>query len=197
MTPSCRPLIEVLSELEDTRKPRGIRHPLPAVLSLACAAMLCGYCSYDAMAQWGRDYGSEITRALGFTRDKTPCATTFFNVFGTLSRQQLEAKLADWAQSVLSSLPPAPEEGESIAIDGKTLRGSARMGAAGAHLLSAFSHRLGLTLLQQSVEDETNEVKTVQEVLSGLLLEGRVVTMDALLTQRAVAETVRKKGGTT
>lgn len=196
-TASCRRLIEVLGEIEDPRKPRGIRHRLSAVLGLACAAMLCGYCSYDAMAQWGRDYGSEMTPALSFTRDKTPCAATFFNIFGVLELQVLEERLAIWAENMLASQPTGhdkEEKVEAIALDGKTLRGSLKMGAPGAPLLSALSHCLGLTLLQQAVEDETNEVKTVQALLKGLILQGRVVTMDALLTQRAVARTVREKG---
>lgn len=201
MEVTCRPLVEVLGDVQERRSARGIRHPLQAVLALACAAMLCGYHSYEAIAQWGRDYGSDIARALGFTRDKTPCAATFFNIFSRLDRADLESKLGQWAQSVLLAIPLAPDQSEGVyegvSIDGKTLRGSAKMGAPGAHLLSAFSHRLGVTLGQHAVEDKTNEIGAVGELLKGLILEGKVLTMDALLTQRPVAETVVEKGGTT
>ena len=56
----CRPLVEVLSEVNDFRKSQGRRHSLGAVLALACAATLCGYKSYGAMADWGNNYGKEL-----------------------------------------------------------------------------------------------------------------------------------------
>jgi hypothetical protein len=77
------------------------------------------------------------------------------------------------------------------------LRGSQQQGALDVHLLSVLSHRLGLTLLQHAVPEKTNEIGAIQEVLAALVLEGRVVTMDAMLCQREVAETILGKGGTT
>jgi len=65
----------------------------------------------------------------------------------------------------------------------------------GTHLLSVLAHRLGLTLTQQAVAAKTNEIKEVETVLSQIVLAGRVVTMDALLTQRQVAQTIVNAGG--
>lgn len=96
---------------------------------------------------------------------------------------------------MLRAIPPAAGEVEGIALDGKTLRGSRKQGAPAVHLLSAVSHRLGLTLGQQAVGDKTNEIPLAPVLLRSLLLEGRVVTMDALLTQREVAQAVLDGGG--
>jgi predicted transposase YbfD/YdcC len=190
-----QPLIEVFAEIPDFRRCRGKRHPLPAMLSLACCAMLCGYRSYSAIAEWGHNYGTSIAQALGFTHN-TPCAATLHTVFRHVDRDTLEAKLGAWAEQVVVSLPPAPSAGEAaIALDGKTLRGSRKQGAPGVHLLSALSHRLGLTLAQQAVDDKTNEITRVETVLRQLVLKDRVVTMDALLTQRHVAQTIVDAGG--
>src|SRR2546423_708223 len=68
-------------------------------------------------------------------------------------------------------------------------------GAPGVHLLSALSYHLGLTLAQQAVDDKTNEITQVETVLRQLVLKGRVITMDALLTQRHVAQTIVDAGG--
>ena len=84
---------------------------------------------------------------------------------------------------------------EAVALDGKTLRGSAKHGVPAAHLLSAFSQRLGVTLGQRPVDDKTNEIPVAPELISQLAVAGRVWTMDALLTQRAVAQAIRDGGG--
>jgi hypothetical protein len=201
MVPSVRPLIEVLREIPEVRGRRGRRHPLDAILALACAALLCGYRSYSAIAEWGRHYDDPaLLRALGFTHTPTPCAATLFHVFRRLDRADFEARVGAWAETVLQATAPAPPPagagaGEGVALDGKTLRGSQKQGAPGAHLLSAVSHRLGLTLGQVSVADKTNEIAAVPILLTGLVLEGRVFTMDALLTQREIAQTIVAGGG--
>jgi predicted transposase YbfD/YdcC len=195
MEPRIRPLVASLHEIPDPRYPRGRRHPLAAILALMCVAMLCGYRSYSAIAEWGRGYGQKLARALGFTRDQTPCAATLHHVLRQLDRSRVEAALGAWAESVLTALPPATGEPEALAIDGKTLRGSRKQGAPAVHLLSVLSHRLGLTVWQQAVADQTNEIPVLEDVLRGLLLEGRVITVDALLTQRTIAQRLVDGGG--
>lgn len=190
-----RPLIEVLADIPDVRARRGKRHPLSAILAMACCAMLCGYRSYSAIAEWGRNYGTGIAHALGFTHN-TPCAATLHTVFRHVDRDDLEAKLGTWAESIVVSTPPAPSAGEAaVALDGKTLRGSRKQGAPGVHLLSALSHHVGLTLAQQAVDAKTNEITQIETVLRQIVLQDRVVTMDALLTQRHVAQTIVDEGG--
>jgi len=194
MAETARPLIEALAEIPEVRDRHGRRHPLVAMLAMACAAMLCGYRSYSAIAEWGRNYDRTLVEALGFTHTPTPCAATFFLLFHKLERPRFEAVLGAWAETVLTATSRA-DDTDGLALDGKTLRGSRKQGAPGAHLLSAVSHRLGLTTGQVAVDDKTNESGAVATLLHGLLVEGRVVTMDALLTQREVARTIVERGG--
>jgi hypothetical protein len=186
--------MEVLGQIPDPRKKRGVRHPLAALLAVACTAMLCGYRTYGAIAEWGRNYDPAFLKALGFTRQTAPAAGTFFYVFGRLDRSRFEALLGGWAEQVLAATAPVPGE-EALALDGKTLRGSKKQGAPGAHLLSVVSHRVGLTVAQQGVDQKTNEIPVAAAVLAGLVLQGRVFTMDALLTQREVAQQIVAGGG--
>ncbi len=194
-----RPLLEVLAEIPDFRAAQGQRHPLSAILALGCCAALCGYRSYSAMAEWGRNYGGRLVRALGFTRAQTPCAATLHTVFRQLAVTEFEARLGAWAESWLGT--EADTEGvpdtalEGVAVDGKTLRGSRQQGAAGTHLLSALSHRLGVTLGQQAVDAKTNEIPQAEELLTALVVAGRVFTMDALLTQKDIAQQIVDGGG--
>jgi predicted transposase YbfD/YdcC len=194
MTSQRLALVDVLAQIHDPRQSSGKRYSLVAILSLAIAAMLCGYKSYSAIAEWGRHYGQQLAAALGFKAGKTPCAATFYNVFSRLDKQEVEQKLGRWAESLLNQ-SLADDECDAIAIDGKTLRGSKKQGAAAAHLLSALGHRLGLTLLQVGVSDKTNEIRAIQELLQGLIVKDKVITVDALLTQRDVAQTILDQGG--
>ena len=117
-------------------------------------------------------------------------------VFRHVDRDAFEAHLGAWADQVVGSLPPGLEmPATAIALDGKTLRGSKKQGAPGTHLLSALAHQVGVTLAQHAVDDKTNEITAVETILQPLVLEGRIVTMDALLTQRHIAQTIVDKGG--
>jgi predicted transposase YbfD/YdcC len=189
---TCPPLVHHITELADPRGKRGRRHPLAALICLAVAATLCGATGYVAMAEWGREQGTGLARALGFTRPQTPCAATFSRLFRRLDRQALEACLGRWAAHVLAALPAGQRAG--LAIDGKTLRGSRQQGAPLTHLLSAVSHGLGLTLGQVAVDDKTNEITAIHTLLAGLLLEGQVVTVDALHTQHKLAQALVDAG---
>ncbi len=192
-----QPLIEVFAAIPDFRRGRGKRPPLPAILSLACCAMFCGYRRSSAIAEWGHNYGAKRAQTLGFTH-KTPCAATLHTVFRHIDRDVIEAKLGAWAESIVGS-PSVPSAGEhaAVALDGKTLRGSRKHGAPGVQLVSAVSHHMGLTLAQQAVDSKTNEITAVEAVLHQLGLTGRVFTMDALLTQRQVPRLLSTQEGST
>lgn len=189
------PLIDILAQIPDPRRAQGQRYPLVALLALICAAMLCGYRSYSAIAEWGRNYGQTLWPALGFQGTTFPGATTFCYLLRRFELQPLEKHLGAWAANILSGLPCPAEELSALAIDGKALRGSRKQGAKAAHLLSVVSHHLGLTIWQQGVDDKTNEIPVCLEVLRTLLLTNRVVTVDALMTQREVAQTIVNKEG--
>ena len=93
MVTRCRPLIDVLAEIPDVRHARGKRHPLPSVLALICVAVLCGYRSYSAIAQWARIYPRELVVGLGLTHPTSPCTATLCTLLRQLDRTQVEAKL--------------------------------------------------------------------------------------------------------
>ena len=157
-------------------------------------AILSGYCSYRAIADWGRCYNQKLAPALGFTYDKTLCAATLHYVLRKLDGPLVEAALGAWAESVLAALPRAAGKLEAIVIEGKTLRGSRQQGAPAVYLHSVLSRCLRLTVWQQAVSDKTNEISVIEEVWRGLLLTGRVVTVEAFLTQRAIAQQLVEGG---
>ncbi len=188
-------LAQYLAQIPEYRAARGTQHPLLALLLLIGIAMLCGARGQSAIADWGKHHGRPWLRRLGFTKDRAPSQPTLSRLFARIPHRTVEAVLGRWAEQALRCCPPAAGELEGVALDGKTLRGSKRQGAADAHRLAAFSHRLGVTLGQAGVPDKSNEIGAASEFLLALVLEGRVVTADALLTQREIAQTILDSGG--
>ncbi len=182
-------LIDILAEVTDPRNAKGKRHPLCAILALSVIAIMCGYRSYSAIAQWGRTYSPALIQALGFTRAQTPCAATLHNLFKRLDIGKLEAVLSQWVTQTLQSVSGASGS-MAVAIDGKTLRGSAKQNASVSHLLSVVSHQLGVTITQKAVDTKTNEIPISTEILSAFDVKGKIVTTDALLTQRDFCQKV-------
>lgn len=197
------PLVEVLRQVPDFRSNQGKRYPLEAILALGVAATLCGYDSYSAIAEWGKNYGAELARALGFKNGKTPSVGTLFTVFSQVDKEALQRALTGWNEEVLRSLGHSKEYLVALSIDGKTLRGTRtqQIHAGGtpfveSHLLAAVSHGLGLCVGQQPVSCKENEITAMSSLLPDLVLKGRVLTMDALLTQKEIAREIVVKGGT-
>ncbi|MAG36561.1 MAG: hypothetical protein CL878_10010 [Dehalococcoidia bacterium] len=142
-----RSLLAAFASVPDPRQRRGRRHPLPAMLAQATAAMLSGARSLYAIAQWGREQAPEVVRALGFTRDQSPCVSTFHLVFRDLDGAAFEGAVRTWAQASLG------DRQEAIAIDGKALRGVHGAALPGVRLVAAYADAAGLVLAQGGGRD--------------------------------------------
>lgn len=182
-------LEEALARLPDVRQAQGRRHSLLAILNLTTVALLAGMKTLEAIAQFARDHGPELAEVLGFTHWPTPCKATLSNVFRRLNAGAYEEVLTDWLRQ------RCPDLGDTIALDGKTLRGSAGYQVPGVHLLSAYAPRVSAVIAQLRVDAKTNEHKAALEFLGVLPLQGKVVTGDAMFCQRDFCEKVVDSGG--
>src|SRR3990172_794540 len=100
-------LYPVLAAIPDPRSRQGRRHPLPAILALACTAMLANGNSLLAIAEWGRDEGALVARRLGFTRDQTPCVATLHRVMRRVDVAAFEQAVGAWVAPVQAALAAA------------------------------------------------------------------------------------------
>jgi len=183
-------LLEELATVPDPRSRKGRLHPLRAILSLTVVATLAGCKSLDAIAQFGRDRGTALAHALGFTRGKTPNKSCLSKLFRRLDVSALEEALGRWI------LGRVRHHGwDAIAIDGKTARGSADGDVPGVHLLTAYVPAAAAVLKQVRVDAKTNEHKAALTLLGVLPVRGKVVTGDAMFTHRDFAQEVRDQGG--
>jgi hypothetical protein len=184
-------LYEALGQVPDPRSASGRRHPLQAVLTLSCVAMLAGARSLYAIAQFGRDRGREFARALGFTRDATPCCSTLHYLFAALDPRAFERAVRRWTDGQVSR-----EDWEALSFDGKALRGAQGHELPGVRVLAAYAHEAEAVLGQVRVDAGTNEHKAALGMLRLLPLEGKLVMGDAAFCQRDLSRKVRAKKGT-
>jgi predicted transposase YbfD/YdcC len=193
-------LLEALAAVPDPRSRHGRVHPLPAILSLTVLAMLRGCKGPVAIAQFGRDHGTPLAHALGFTRGKTPAASCLCELFSRLDAVAFEAALSRWIQARTPSAA-APQgaaagaEKEPLSIDGKTLRGSKDGAVPGQHLVAAYAPLVEAVLLQVRVDAKTNEHKAALQLLGILPVKGRIVVGDAMFCQRDVCAAIVDQGG--
>lgn len=179
-----KPLVELLEEITDKRRKQGQRYTLKSILLLNIVAMICGNNTYQEISEWGKNY-KECIEKLGF-KEKTPCAATIYNVLSGMEIKMLEKKLDDWVEQIIS----VAKEKLAIAIDGKTMKASKRKGMAKAHVISAVVHRLGLLWKKMTVQDSISEKIAMIDFLESITLKGTILTMDALHTDREVAEKI-------
>lgn len=173
-----------LHSIPDPRRPQGTRHKLPIVLLLAILALCCGQTSYQAMEEWAENYQDLLVKQLPCIAGHIPDATTFHRVFTRLDVAVFEEVLGAWLQRVIPQ-----EEGEGIAIDGKTLSGT------GVHIVAAFTHRFQSVLFEKGTEVKGKELIVGPEVLKHVSLKGHIVTGDAMFAQKKICEQIIKAGG--
>jgi hypothetical protein len=185
-------LLDRLAQIPDPRGRRGRRHPLGAMLTAIVCAVLTGARGYRAIAHWVRSRDATVWQWLGFHR-KPPCANTFRNLLLALKPEVLEAVLLDWMAAFVR--PPDADATESVAMDGKTLCNTLAAHERNVHLLSLLDQATGGVLSQQAVPPTTNESKTAVEILKTIVLQGRLVTGDAMFCQRELCEEIVDSGG--
>jgi hypothetical protein len=174
-------LMDLLKTLVDPRKPRGVRHPVVTIVAIAVCAALSGARSFCAIAEWSQGLSRDVLRKLGSKRRTPPSEPTIRRVLQRLDADRLDAQIGQWL------LHHHPLAGRAVAVDGKTLRGGHDNGQSPPHLLSAILHQEAVVIGQIAVEEKTNEIPKLPELLAPLPLEGAVVTADALHTQKETA----------
>lgn len=178
-----RTLPAAFATVPDPRKRRGQRYDLPFLLLCLVAAMLCDCNALEAVGRWTRDHRRLLARVCGPRRHCTPTGSLYRRLLPRLSVAHVERALAGWVQQTRP-----PRDREPLAGDGKTVRGARTAAQAAPHLLSLSTHETHETLVQVRVDDKTNEIPVLQDLLPHLPLRGRVVTADALHTQSALAQ---------
>jgi predicted transposase YbfD/YdcC len=186
----CQYLLDLLAQVPDPRKKRGRRHALAGLLTVGVAAVIAGSRSFAAIGQWAADAGPDVLAALGAARGPAE-ESTYRRAFALVSADVLDRVLGAWLHT------RAVQAGGRlvIAIDGKTVRGAKNKGGKAPHLVAALAHGIGAVLGQVAVEEKSNEIPAVRDLLKAFAsLASAVITIDAMHTQHDTAQVILERG---
>lgn len=157
---------------------------------MALCAVLCGAETWVAMEQWARSREEWLVSVIELPHG-IPSHDTFARVFALLEPSSFATMFASWVQQFAQHT-----DGEVVAIDGKTLRRSlARAWGKGAvHMVSAWATDNQLVLGQVRTDEKSNEITAVPQLLRLLVLDGCLVTVDAMNAQKAIAQQIIEQG---
>ena len=182
---------EHFKNLNDPRVERTRKHPLINIVFIAVCGVLSGANSFAAIEEFGLDRRTWFARFLDLTNG-VPSDDTFARVLARLDPGAFERCLLSWIQAVQEVT-----DHRLIAIDGKTLRGSydRRDGKAAVHMVSAWASENKLSLGQVVVDEKSNEITAIPELLRLLDVSGALVTIDAMGCQKEIADLIREGKG--
>jgi len=196
-------LFDLFQGVHDVRTRKGRRYRIQTLLAIFTLAAVCGYEGSRAIASFAKKLTPRQRRRLRCWRNQAgeytaPSETCIRNFAYNADVQQIENVVAMWMDSL------DPNELSCIAVDGKTLKGTAKRNEDGEkkgalHLVSAVAHHNARMLAQESVASKSNEIPAVQQILHRFPhLDGITITGDALNAQQETARIiVQEKGGTT
>lgn len=177
--------VECFEGLTDPRMVNKCDHRLTDIIIIAVCATIANANSWDEIALFGQQKMAWLKQWLTLPNG-VPSADTFCRVFAHLDANAFQTCFMNWVRQVFE-----PDDGQVIAIDGKTVRGTCdKTGQGGLHLVSAWATANRLTLGQVKVADKANEIVAIPQLLEMLTVKGCIVTIDAIACQKQIVKAV-------
>lgn len=181
---------EHFSKVEDPRIDRTKEHKLLDIIAIAICAVICGAEGWTDIENFGNSKLPWLKTFLELPNG-IPSHDTFGRVFARIDAQQFQVAFYEWVWAVNDIV-----QGQIINIDGKQLRGSKDkvLGKRAIYMVSAWATENELVLGQRKVDEKSNEITAIPELLKILALSGSIVTIDAMGTQTNIARTIVEGG---
>jgi predicted transposase YbfD/YdcC len=181
---------EHFSDLEDPRLERRKRHLLSDIVVIAICGVICGAETWVDIENFGKAKLKWFKQFLELPNG-IPSHDTFGRVFNCLDAEQFQRCFVGWMQGVSDIF-----KGQVVALDGKTLRRShdKTIGKGAIHMVSAWALENQLVLGQVKVDEKSNEITAIPQLLESLAISGCIVTIDALGCQKEIAQQIIDQG---
>ncbi len=179
-------LRNAFQDLPDPRSERNQDHPLMSIVMIAICGAISGADNWVDIEAYGKAKQGWLDTWLDLPNG-IPSHDTFGRVFRFLNPQAFQDRFLGWVRQVGQAVP-----GEVVAMDGKQMRGAKDIAAGkdGLYMVSAWAVEHGIVLGQRKVDEKSNEIKAIPELLDVLALEGCIVTIDAMGCQTEIAEKI-------
>ncbi len=187
MTPKAMKAIEKhFGQITDPRVDRTKAHQLVDIIAIALCAVICGAENWVDVELYGNSKLAWLTTFLELPHG-IPSHDTFGRVFRRIDAQEFQKVFFEWVIAVNDLI-----QGQIVNIDGKCLRGSDEkgIGKRAIYMVSAWASENELVLGQRKVDEKSNEITAIPELLKMLSIAGCLVTMDAMGTQTEIAQTI-------
>lgn len=189
--PESKPsLYELLDGVGEPRRGNAIKHNLKDIIVIGLLSVICNADDYTGMQVFGETH-KELLQDFLELPNGIPSHDTFGDVFSAIDPQQLAACFQQW----LSMLRAELSDAKLVAIDGKTIRASKSQTKQATHVVTAFSSDLQMVLGQLAVDEKSNEITAIPQLLKLFGVKGKTVTIDAMGTQTEIAKAIRDNGG--
>jgi predicted transposase YbfD/YdcC len=177
-------------EISDPRSGSNIRHPLLNIMTISICGAICGADNWVDIEMFGIAKQDWFATFLDL-RHGIPSHDTFGRVFRHLDPEEFQAQFSQWTGAMRIKL-----DREVISVDGKTERGSKdrAQGIAALEMVSVWASENELVLAQDRIDEGTNEITVIPQLLELLDLEGTIVTIDAIGCQTEIAQTIVEQG---
>ena len=182
-----RTIVECFTELRDPRVNRTLDHKLIDILVIGLCSMLTGGEGFNDMELFGKTKFGWLKTFLELPQG-IPSHDTFNRVFSAMDPKGFLECFVRWVRGICPAL-----DGDVVAIDGKALRRALNEGEAIPYIVSAWASENGLALGQVKVDDKSNEITAIPELLRILDLQGCIVTLDAMGCQKEIAAQIVDK----
>jgi predicted transposase YbfD/YdcC len=180
---------ESFGNIEDPRVDRTKLHNLLDIIALGILGAMAGAQGFEEIEDFGKTHEEWLRKSL-VLENGIPSHDTISRVFGSLNHMAFQEAFLSWIKQIKTLLPE-----NVVPIDGKTLRGSHQRskGLNGLHVVSAWSCANGLSLGQLKVDGKSNEITAIPELIKRLLIEGAIITIDAMGCQKDIAKQIREQ----
>ncbi len=181
-------LMTYLSKMKDPRIDRKKLHLLEDIVFITIAAVISGAESWNEIELFGKTRQKWLSSFLRLPNG-IPSHDTFNRFYSALDPIEFERVFLEWVQSLAKKYP-----GDILSIDGKTIRGSrGKSFHSATHIVSAWSKSNQMIIGQVKVDAKSNEITAIPLLLDSLLIEGSIVTLDAMGCQKEIAKKIRSK----
>lgn len=186
-------LINIFSELEDPRDNRGKKHELIHVIVLAIYGILCGYTDFTNMAYFLKKNEDKLSKELNLLNG-IPSHDTFSFVFRLINPDTFMKLFIRWTKQVVEK---KSLNNSHIAIDGKAIKSATDKVNNGniPYIVSAFLTEAGISIGQVKVNDKSNEITAIPDLLDLIDIKDSTITIDAIGSQRQIVEKIIDKQG--